>query len=57
MLVVNGRMDGMWRSEMKSRHLDVPIELFITLPAWARRATEDEAERLAAYADRTLRGH
>jgi Winged helix DNA-binding domain len=43
------RMDGIWRQEAKGRRLQVMIEPFIKLPAWARRAAEAEAERLAAW--------
>jgi Winged helix DNA-binding domain len=50
-LLVGGRMDGAWRQERKGRRLLVTIEPFAgPLPAWARRAAEAEAERLAAFA-------
>jgi uncharacterized protein YcaQ len=50
-LLVGGRMDGTWRQERKGRRLLVTIEPFAgPLPAWARRAAEAEAERLAAFA-------
>jgi Winged helix DNA-binding domain len=49
-LLVGGRMDGVWRQEAKGRRLLVTIEPFAgPLPAWARRAAEAEAERLAAW--------
>jgi Winged helix DNA-binding domain len=48
-LLVGGRMDGTWRQEAKGRRLRVTIEPFAELPAWARRAAEGEAERLAAW--------
>jgi hypothetical protein len=48
-LLVGGRMDGVWRQEAKGRRLRVTIEPFATLPVWARRAAEAEAERLAAW--------
>jgi Winged helix DNA-binding domain len=48
-LLVGGRMDGVWRKEAKGRRLRVTIEPSATLPAWARRAAEAEAERLAAW--------
>jgi hypothetical protein len=48
-LLVGGRMDGTWRQETKGRRLLVTIEPFTgPPPAWARRAAEAEAERLAA---------
>jgi hypothetical protein len=47
-LLVGGRMDGTWRQETKGRRLLVTIEPFTgPPPAWARRAAEAEAERLA----------
>jgi hypothetical protein len=49
-LLVGGRMDGTWRQEAKGRRLLVTIEPFAgPPPAWARRAAEAEAERLAAF--------
>lgn len=48
-LLVDGRMDGVWRHEQKGGRLTVRIEPFVDLPAWARRAAEAEAERLAAF--------
>jgi hypothetical protein len=50
-LLVGGRMEGVWRQETKGRRVQVTIEPFAgQLPAWARRAAEAEAERLAAFA-------
>jgi hypothetical protein len=50
-LLVGGRMAGVWRQEVKGRRVRVAIEPFAgPLPAWARRAAEAEAERLAAFA-------
>jgi hypothetical protein len=50
-LLVGGRMEGVWRQEVKGRRVRVAIEpLAGPLPAWARRAAEAEAERLAAFA-------
>ncbi|HEY3015335.1 MAG TPA: winged helix DNA-binding domain-containing protein [Nocardioides sp.] len=48
-LLVNGRMDGVWSHERKGARLAVRIEPFVALPAWARRAAEAEAERLAGF--------
>ena len=49
-LLVGGRMDGTWRQEARGRRLLVTIEPFTgPPPAWARRAAEAEAERLAAF--------
>jgi uncharacterized protein YcaQ len=48
-LLVNGRMDGVWRHERKGRRLLVEIEPFGKLPKWTRAEAEAEAERLAAF--------
>jgi hypothetical protein len=48
-LLVDGRMDGVWRHERAGKRLLVRIQPFVDLPTWARRAAEDEASRLAAF--------
>jgi hypothetical protein len=48
-LLVGGRMDGLWRHERKGAVLRIDIEPFVKVPAWARKAVDDEAERLAAF--------
>jgi uncharacterized protein YcaQ len=48
-LLVNGRMDGVWKHERKGRRLTVTIEPFGKLPKWARKEAEAEAERLRAF--------
>ena len=48
-LLVNGRMDGVWKHERKGRRLMVTIAPFGKLPKWARTGAEAEAERLAAF--------
>jgi uncharacterized protein YcaQ len=53
-LLVNGRMEGTWRHELKGNRIEVVIEPFVKLPQWARRGAEQEAERLAAFFDSTL---
>jgi len=53
-LLVGGRMDGVWRQEAKGRRLRVTVEPFARQPAWARRAAEGEAERLAAWSGSQL---
>ena len=55
MLLVNGRMQGTWRHEIKGGRVEVAIEPFVTLPVWVRRAAGEEAERLAAFLGGTLR--
>jgi uncharacterized protein YcaQ len=48
-LLVNGRMDGVWKHERKGKRLTVTIEPFGKLPKWARKGAEAEAERLAGF--------
>ena len=54
-LLVGGRMEGIWRQEARGRRLEVTVEPFAgPLPARTRRAAEAEAERLAAWSDGEL---
>jgi uncharacterized protein YcaQ len=48
-LLVNGRMDGVWKHERKGTRLTVTIEPFGKLPKWARAGVEAEAERMAGF--------
>ena len=48
-LLINGFMQGLWRHEIKGSRVEVVIEPFGKVPAWARRGAEAEAERLAAF--------
>jgi hypothetical protein len=49
-LLVNGRMDGVWRHERRGRRLEVTVEPFAGKPpGWARAQVEAEAERLATF--------
>jgi hypothetical protein len=48
-LLVDGRIDGVWRHERKGKRLLVTIEPFVKLAAGTRAAAEQEAERLAAF--------
>lgn len=48
-LLVNGRMDGVWRQERKGRRLLIEIEPFLKLPKWARQAAEREAALVAGF--------
>lgn len=48
-LLVNGRMQGVWRYEIKGSRIELTIEPFVKLPVWVRRAAGQEAERLAAF--------
>jgi len=54
-LLVNGRMESIWRHEIKGSRVEVVIEPFIKAPVWVRRAAGQEAERLAAFLGGTLR--
>jgi hypothetical protein len=48
-LLVDGRMSGVWRHERKGDRLIVEVEPFAQQPGWVRLATEEEAERLARF--------
>ena len=48
-LLVNGRIEGVWRHERKGRRLVVELEPFGRLPKWARSQVEREAGRLADF--------
>ena len=52
--MVNGRMEGTWRHEIKGSRVEVVVEPFVKAPAWVRRAAGQEAERLAAFLGGTL---
>jgi hypothetical protein len=45
-LLVDGRMEGVWSHERKGDRLVVEIEPFTEQPEWVRRTAEEEAERL-----------
>ena len=53
-VLVNGRMAGVWKHERKGRRVLITIEPFGRLPAWARSQVEDEAKHLAAFLDGDL---
>jgi hypothetical protein len=48
-LLVNGRMAGVWKHEQKGRSVFVEVEPFAKLPRWTRGAIAAEAERLATF--------
>jgi winged helix DNA-binding protein len=54
-VLVDGRIAGVWRHALKSRHIAVELAPFGRLPAWASAELEAEAERLAAFVERDLR--
>jgi hypothetical protein len=53
-LLVNGRMEGTWRHEIKGSRVEVVVQPFVKVPVWVRRAAGQEAERLAAFLGCTL---
>ena len=48
-LLVNGRMEGTWRHQIKGSRVEVVVEPFVKTPAWIRRAAGEEADRLAGF--------
>ena len=48
-LLVDGRIEGVWRHERARGRLEVRVEPFAEPPAWVREGAEAEAERLAAF--------
>jgi Winged helix DNA-binding domain len=48
-LLVNGRIDGVWKYELRGGRLLIEIEPFGKLPVWARKQATAEAGRLAEY--------
>ncbi len=53
-VLVGGRMEGVWNQQAKGRRLGVHIEPFTELRPKIRRVVENEAERLAAFAGADL---
>jgi hypothetical protein len=53
-LLVDGRMDGVWNFQRRGKALHVTIEPFLAVPRRVKSAAEEEAERLAQYMRRTL---
>jgi hypothetical protein len=53
-LLVDGRVEGVWRHERKGRRVDVRIEPFAEPPVWVRRSAEEEAQRLADFLEGEL---
>jgi hypothetical protein len=48
-LLVDGRIDGVWRHERKGKRVVVDIEPFAAVPKWVARGAEREAASLAAF--------
>lgn len=50
-VLVDGRIAGIWKHEKKGTRIEVAVDLFEKVPAWARRKVERETERLAVFLD------
>ena len=48
-VLVDGRIVGIWKHEKKGSRIEVAVDLFEKVPAWARRKVERETERLAVF--------
>lgn len=48
-LLVDGRMDGIWSHNVKGKRLIVMVEPFVPLPGWARADIDAEVDRLARF--------
>jgi DNA glycosylase AlkZ-like len=48
-LLVGGRLEGVWRHDVVGKRVRVVIEPFVRQPAWVKRAARDEAEKLAVF--------
>ena len=57
MLLLDGRIAGVWEYDRRGRRLRVEVEPFGDLPAWVREQVEVEAERLAAFFGTSLDLH
>jgi len=53
-LVVDGRMDGVWRFDRNGKRVVVTIEPFVALKAKVKHAAGEEAERIAEFMEREL---
>lgn len=53
-LLVDGRMEGVWNFVRKSNGIEITIEPFGKTPARVRRDAEEEAERIADYIGKPL---
>ena len=48
-LLVNGRMEGTWRHQMKGNRVEVKVEPFGQIGSWVRKGAGEDAERLAQF--------
>ena len=54
MLLVDGRIDGIWSHQRNGRRLAVRIKPFVRLTRRVQSAVEVEAQRLAKFLDSEL---
>jgi hypothetical protein len=52
-LLINGRIEGVWEHRRDTHQLHVAVSPFQPLPRWARLSVHEEVERLARYFDST----
>jgi hypothetical protein len=48
-VLVDGRIEGVWSSEVKGRTVHVKVEPFVSLPARRKPNLRAEAEQLAGF--------
>jgi Winged helix DNA-binding domain len=48
-VLVNGRMAGVWRHERRGRQIRIEVEPFCRLPRWTRQPIKDESDRIVAF--------
>jgi hypothetical protein len=48
-LLINGKMEGVWRHEIRGDRVEIAIDPFAKIPPAVRRLAEEEAERLAHF--------
>jgi hypothetical protein len=48
-LLVDGRIEGVWKHAHRGRRLAIELEPFAKLPRWTREPLQAEAERLATF--------
>lgn len=53
-LLVNGRMEGVWKHEKKGKRVIVTVESFASVTPKVKKAAAEEAERLATFLGGTL---
>lgn len=51
-VLVDGRMDGVWSHRVKGDRLEVTVEPFVVIPAWAKTGIEEQAHHLARFLGR-----